>query len=202
MSRFEPPRHACKCTHFLNRASFFLSKTNKETDLAHKPAFDDFQLMPVCPICHKELDTVPQRQGVYHLCPTCNGRALSIPQIRRVAGDHFAVRLLRLLKTRPEQSNLSCPFCSQRLVSLKIQERPLELAGCRPCNIVWFDAQSYQLIPEWTVANNTGVSMQDIETESMRRLKELKEREKAAAEVEKRKKSLRRSFKTLWDQES
>jgi Zn-finger nucleic acid-binding protein len=128
--------------------------------------------MPVCPICNKELDTVPQRQGVYHVCPTCNGRALSIPQIRRVAGDHFAVRLLRL-----------------------------QVAGCRPCNIVWFDAQNYKLIPEWTVANNTGVSMQDIETESLRRLKELKEREKAAAEEEKRKKSLRRSLKTLWEQE-
>jgi Zn-finger nucleic acid-binding protein len=177
-----------------------LSKTNKETDLARKRAFDDFRLMPVCPICNKELDTVPQRQGVYHLCPTCSGRALSIPQIRRVAGDHFAVRLLRLLKMRPEQSNLSCPFCSQRLVSLKIQEPPLELAGCRPCNIIWFDAQSYQLMPEWTVANNNGVSMQDIETESMRRLKELKEREKASAEEEKRKKSLRRSLKALWEQ--
>ena len=168
--------------------------------LARRAFLSEFASMPVCPTCNKELDTIPQRQGVYHICPSCNGRALSIPQIRRVAGDHFAVRLLRLLKMRQKQSNLSCPFCSQRLVSLKIQE-PLQVAGCRPCNIVWFDAQNYKLIPEWTVANNTGVSMQDIETESLRRLKELKEREKAAAEEEKRKKSLRRSVKTLWEQE-
>jgi hypothetical protein len=64
----------------------------------------------------------------------------------------------------------------------------MELAGCRPCNIVWFDAQNYQLVPEWTVASNTGITMQDIETESLRRLKELKEREKAVAEEEKKKK--------------
>jgi hypothetical protein len=88
------------------------------------------------------------------------------------------------------------------LLLFKVQDPPLQLAGCRPCNVVWFDAKNYQLVPEWTVANNSGVSMQDIETESLKRLKELKEREKAAAEEEKRKKSLRRSFKTLWDQES
>ena len=73
----------------------------------------------------------------------------------------------------------------------------MELAGCRACNIVWFDKQSYELIPEWTVANSTGVSMQDIETESLRRLKELKEHEKAAAEEEKKRKSLARALKTV-----
>jgi Zn-finger nucleic acid-binding protein len=156
--------------------------------------------MPACPECKKELETVAQRQGVYYHCPDCQGRALSIPQIRRVAGDHFAVRLLRLLKTRPEQTKWSCPFCEQRLLALKLSEPPLEFAGCRPCNIVWFDAQNYELVPEWTVANNTGVSMQDIETESLRRLKELKEREKAAAEEEKKSKSLARALKTLRDQ--
>lgn len=158
--------------------------------------------MPNCPSCNKELETVAQRQGVFFHCPGCDGRALSIPQLRRVAGDHFAVRLLRLLKTRQEQSDSSCPFCGRRLTLLRMQEPQMDLQGCRPCNLVWFDPQSYELVPEWTVAGNTGVSMQDIETESLRRLKELKEREKAAAEEEKRKRSLRKSLKTLWDQES
>jgi hypothetical protein len=109
---------------------------------------------------------------------------------------------LRLLKVRHEQSNSSCPFCGQRLLALNVSELSLKLEGCRPCNIVWFDAQNYELVPEWTVASNTGMSMQDIETESLRWLKELKERDKAAAQQEKRKKSLRRSLKTLWDQKS
>ena len=103
---------------------------------------------------------------------------------------------------RNERSTALCPFCGQNLLALKLSEPPLELAGCRPCNTIWFDKQSYELVPEWTVANNTGVSMQDIETESLRRLKELKEREKAAAEEEKRKKSLRGSLKTLWEQKA
>jgi hypothetical protein len=88
------------------------------------------------------------------------------------------------------------------LLALKLSEPSLELAGCRTCNIVWFGAQSYELVPEWTVANNTGVSMQDIETESLRRLKELKEREKATAEEEKKRKSLARALKTLRDQKT
>ena len=157
--------------------------------------------MPACPVCNTELETVPQRQGVYYRCPTCNGRVLSIPQIRRVAGDHVGVRVLRLLKMRNKQSNLACPFCGKQLLSIKTPEPPLEFAGCRLCNVVWVDARNYQLIPEWTVANNTCVSMQDIETESLRRLKESKEREKAQAEEERRKRSFRRSFKTLWEKD-
>jgi Zn-finger nucleic acid-binding protein len=156
--------------------------------------------MPACPECKKELETVARRQGVYYQCPSCKGRALPVPQIRRVAGDHFAVRLLRLLKMRPEQTKWACPFCEYRLLALKLPKPPLEVVGCRPCSIVWFDAQSYELVPEWTITNNTGVSMQDIETESLRRLKELKEREKAAAEEEKKRKSLTRALKTLRDQ--
>jgi Zn-finger nucleic acid-binding protein len=108
---------------------------------------------------------------------------------------------LRLLKTRQEQSDALCPYCGKRLLTLRLQEPSLDLSGCRPCNIVWIDAQNYELIPEWTVGNNTGVSMQDIEAESLRRLKELKVREKAQAAEEKREKSLRRSLKTLWERE-
>jgi Zn-finger nucleic acid-binding protein len=102
---------------------------------------------------------------------------------------------------RQEQSDALCPYCGKRLLTLRLQEPFLDLSGCRPCNIVWIDAQNYELIPEWTVGNNSGISMQDVETESLRRLKELKEREKAQAAEEKRKKSLRRSLKTLWERE-
>jgi Zn-finger nucleic acid-binding protein len=170
--------------------------------LASQALLGEFISMPNCPICNKELETVPQRQGVFFHCPGCDSRALSIPQLRRVAGDHFAVKLLRLLKMKQQRSNSLCPFCNQRLTLFKLQEPPMDLQGCRPCNIVWFDAQNYRSVPEWTVANNTSVSMQDIETESLRRLKELKEREKAQAAEEKRKHSLRKSLKTLWDQNS
>src|SRR5262249_23359807 len=117
--------------------------------------------MPLCPVCKRALETVPQRQGVFYRCPTCGGRALSIPQSRRVAGDHFAVKILRLLKMRQEQSNLICPFCEKQLLTLKLQQPALTLGGCKPCSIAWMDEQNYQLVPEWTVANNSGVSMQD-----------------------------------------
>src|SRR5262249_19842978 len=104
--------------------------------------------MPLCPVCKKDLETISQRQGIYYHCSTCNGRGLSIPQIRRVAGDHLAIRVLRLLKARQEYSDLLCPFCSKQLLILKLQEPALEFAGCKSCSIVWFDAQNYQLLPE------------------------------------------------------
>src|SRR4051812_43123766 len=118
--------------------------------------------MPHCPSCDQELETVPQRQGVFFRCPSCDGRAVSIPQLRRVAGDHFAVRLLRLLKTKQGRSKSSCPFCGQRFTLFQLQEPQMDLQGCRPCSMVWFEAHHYQLVPEWTVASNTGISMQDV----------------------------------------
>ncbi len=57
--------------------------------------------MPACPNCAAELNTVRQREGLFFQCPTCHGRAVTFPQIRRVAGDRFVSRLLRQINANP-----------------------------------------------------------------------------------------------------
>jgi DNA-directed RNA polymerase subunit RPC12/RpoP len=160
-------------------------------------------LMPLCPACGKPLKTIPQRQGIYYHCSACNGRALSIPQVRRVAGDHLAVILLRLLKSAGQPGPHSCPFCSHKFFLLRSEDPPLELEGCRPCNTVWFDSEAkYQALPEWTAENNNNLPALALEINALRRLKELKEKEEAEAAAARKKNSLRQSLKDIWKQES
>src|SRR6266850_8118161 len=86
-----------------------------------------------CPVCGRPLETLRQRDGVFYQCSSCEGRALSIPQIRRIAGDPFAVKLMRLVKLSRRAGERLCPFCNRRMMVIQIQEPPAELDGCEPC---------------------------------------------------------------------
>src|SRR4051812_8055703 len=54
--------------------------------------------MPTCPICFQPLGTTRQREGLYYPCTSCDGRAVTLSQIRHVLGEKVARKLLRLMK--------------------------------------------------------------------------------------------------------
>jgi hypothetical protein len=155
--------------------------------------------MPFCPICATPLQTIPQREGVFFHCSTCQGRVLTIPQVRRVAGDHFSVVLLRLLKTASALSEHRCSFCGQPLRVLPCHDPPLELEGCRPCNLVWFDRQKFESVPEWTVENSNTIPALANEINALKRLRELKERQEAENKKARERESIRNALRTLWE---
>lgn len=89
-----------------------------------------------------------QREGIYFFCDLCGGRALTLPQLRRVAGDRFAAKLLHLLNLASEESPRACPFCRGRMKQFQISQPELALDTCRPCDVVWFDPSEFEAIPE------------------------------------------------------
>jgi len=135
--------------------------------------------MPMCPICAQPLEAVPQRNGVYHRCVICAGRALTIPQLRRVSGDRFSTRLLRLITLSQRRSERSCPFCTQTMWRINVPEPQLELDACRACNLIWFDAPSYEMLPEGAAETLHTITADATEILALQRLKELKQREEA-----------------------
>lgn len=147
--------------------------------------------MPACPICAKPLNTIRQREGVFYHCSRCDGRALTIPQLRRVAGDRFAAKLLRLLELTRRRSKYACPFCQQRMKVVNGSEPLMELDGCLPCNALWFDAPTYETMPEGSAETTNSLPALATEIFAERRLKELKERE-AREEAEQKKQRKRR----------
>jgi Zn-finger nucleic acid-binding protein len=132
--------------------------------------------MPTCPICFLPLATTRQREGVFYLCKSCDGRAVTVSQIRHVLGERVATKLLRLMKLSPRQSERRCPFCGEAMLLLNTQEPPLELDACRPCNAVWFGGPTYESLPQLAFENINSRTLQATELIAMDRLKELKAR--------------------------
>src|SRR5205085_2097560 len=107
--------------------------------------------VPNCPLCLIPLRTMRQREGIYFLCERCQGRAVAIPQIRRVAGDHFATQLLRTINQTQGPELRPCPFCSRPMKQFTIAAPPLTLDACRSCAVVWFDHDEFEAVPEGVV---------------------------------------------------
>src|SRR5215471_18125082 len=107
--------------------------------------------MPNCPTCMTALRTIRQREGIFFLCDRCGGRAVTIPQIRRTAGERFAIGLLRQINNNQNFGERRCPFCNQRMRLFNSQEPALELDACKPCGSVWFDPGEFETVPEVAV---------------------------------------------------
>jgi Zn-finger nucleic acid-binding protein len=151
------------------------------------------------------LETVRQREGLFYFCSTCNGRALTIPQVRRVIGDRLAAKLLRLMKLSRRESERACPFCAQPMLVIQTHDPPLELDACGRCSVVWFDAPTYEALPEGSVETTASLALQATEIVAETRLQELKKREQEREEAErdrKKRKKKRRTGPTAIDRQS
>jgi membrane associated rhomboid family serine protease len=103
--------------------------------------------MPLCPDCRTELATIRQREGLFYRCHSCQGRAVTLPQIRRTAGDRFVTALLRQINTNAQMGGRQCPFCTRGMRHFESQNPRLELDACKACGSVWFDPQEFEAVP-------------------------------------------------------
>jgi len=151
--------------------------------------------MPKCPIYQTALETVRQREGIFYPCRSCNGRAVTISQIRHVLGERVAMKLLRLMRLSPRPGPRVCPFCSNAMSVVNCQEPQLELDACRSCNAVWFDGPTYESLPELSFEATSSIAMQAMEIIAMERLEELRKRLEEERKKGRKKKPLHRVLK-------
>ena len=137
--------------------------------------------MPVCPNCAAELNTVRQREGLFFECPACHGRAVTIPQIRRVAGDRFATSLLRQINANQNVGGRACAFCTRPMRLFHSEEPPLELDACKACGVVWFDPQEFETVPEGFLESSEAARLRGVEADAKWRLERLQERDNTDA---------------------
>lgn len=122
--------------------------------------------MATCPTCKIHLQTVRQREGLYYYCDQCNGRAVTVPQIRRMAGDRFASGLIRKVNTATRVSWLSCPFCECPMKSFDVSDPPVTLDSCKPCVTVWFEAGKFEVLPEGVIESPDSLLLTATEAEA------------------------------------
>jgi Zn-finger nucleic acid-binding protein len=187
-----PNKLTTPCAGLLDDAQITFS-----TPLAHSQRRRtlDLSLMPKCPICQTALETIRQREGVFYPCHSCNGRAVTVSQIRHVLGERVAMKLLRLMKLGSRRSPRLCPFCDKPMVVVNNQEPPMELDACRLCNAVWFDAPTYESLPELSFEATSSIAMQATEIIALERLQELKQRMEEERKAERKKKPVHRVSK-------
>lgn len=128
--------------------------------------------MATCPTCKIGLQTVRQREGLYYYCSQCNGRAVTVPQIRRVTGDRFASGLVRRMNTATEVSWRECPFCLAPMRSFVISDPPITLESCKPCVTIWFEAGKFEVLPEGVLESPEELLMTAAEAEAKHKMEQ------------------------------
>jgi membrane associated rhomboid family serine protease/Zn-finger nucleic acid-binding protein len=132
--------------------------------------------MPDCPLCALPLKTTRYRDGLIFVCPICDGRAVTIPQIRRVAGDRFATALLRQINRSVQLGERACPFCYATMRLLHPAEPSLDLDACKQCGVVWFDPGEFGSIPEGAVESPEEARLRGMEVLAQHKLDVMRER--------------------------
>ena len=134
--------------------------------------------MANCPTCKTSLRTIRQRDGIYFYCDQCSGRAVTLPQVRRMAGDRFATKLLHQIDTASEVSPRHCPFCFRVMKQFQIAQPVLTLDACRPCDTVWFDPGEFEEVPEGIIETQDELQLRGREAEAMWKLEQMAEQQR------------------------
>ena len=128
--------------------------------------------MANCPTCKIALQTVRQREGLYYYCGECNGRAVTVPQIRRITGDRFASGLVRKINTATQVSWRPCPFCESPMKSFDVSDPPVTLDSCRSCVTVWFEAGKFEVLPEGVLESPDSLLLTAAEAEAKHKMQQ------------------------------
>jgi Zn-finger nucleic acid-binding protein len=81
------------------------------------------------------------------------------------------------------------------MLAVNSQEPRLDLDACRSCNVVWFDAPTYESLPELAFGATNSITMQVTEIIAKERLEELKQRMEQERKQGRKKKLSHRSLK-------
>lgn len=106
--------------------------------------------MLVCPKCRRRLVRTKTNHGVFFVCRACQGRAVSLSVVRRMAGREPAKTLWREAVVGETQEGVGCPVCQRAMaeVRLRVGGMRVPLDVCTGCHFVWFDPEEMEKLPE------------------------------------------------------
>ncbi|MFA6930333.1 MAG: rhomboid family intramembrane serine protease [Lentisphaeria bacterium] len=106
--------------------------------------------MLLCPKCRGGLEKVTAEKGVFWHCSCCDGRAATLPLLRRSVCPEFIRDLWLAARAGQASSQCHCPFCQQAMVEVPAVgvAEPFSLDVCTFCQLVWFDLHEFQALPQ------------------------------------------------------
>ena len=123
--------------------------------------------MFICPACHENLSREQNDFGVFWVCPSCGGRAITVPVLRKGLSRETVNSLWQgaLSTSAPRLRN--CPACLAPMseVSLPVEHSVHSIEVCTRCQIVWFDMHEYESMPMTPPTPPTKTFMQSLPPE-------------------------------------
>ncbi len=104
-----------------------------------------------CPRCVRPLDERKTARGVLWHCPDCDGRAATVPVLRRQVPPPAVSRLWQEARGSRHPSSHACPACGNKMVEVHAPDpagniQPVDV--CPLCGLVWLDAGEWPSSPE------------------------------------------------------
>ena len=105
--------------------------------------------MFLCPTCHVNLSRVQGNPGVFWVCPSCGGRTATIASLRKNVIHETVNRIWLRARAEDVPRRRDCPACFAPMAEVCLTFEPSEhvIDVCTRCQVVWFDAREYELVP-------------------------------------------------------
>ena len=106
--------------------------------------------MFLCPRCRDRLVRTDTPHGVFFVCRGCQGRAVALSVVRRMAGRKPARTIWIEANQEGGPAGVGCPICNREMVevALPLDHEDAYLDVCIGCQFVWFDPKELEQLPE------------------------------------------------------
>src|ERR1700759_4537386 len=103
----------------------------------------------ICPRCEVALEQVRTAKGMFWVCNSCNGRAITVELLRRIFTPESINPLWKHAISGEGISSRSCPAGRDaRMEVTRSENAPVRVGVCRHCHCVWFDSgETETLVP-------------------------------------------------------
>lgn len=103
--------------------------------------------MFICPHCQSRLNKVAGGVGRFWSCPACNGRAVTLPVLQKVAPQKLINQLWQDARSGTDVGDRACPACDRKMKVVPLADTGnLSVDVCLGCHFVWFDPQEFEKV--------------------------------------------------------
>lgn len=110
--------------------------------------------MLACPNCEKPLGRVRCPQGVFWSCPSCSGRAATLPLLRQFLVRDYINQIWQYAKEEKGVRRRPCPLCQNTMIDVPVVygEAAHWIDVCTGCQLLWFDPREFEESPAMAAA--------------------------------------------------
>jgi len=106
--------------------------------------------MFTCPDCKTTLNKNGNTFGLFWVCPSCDGRALTLEVIRKAIPRQMVNRLWQRARSDKYSGSRHCPACRYKMPEIPIinNENTEYIDVCTRCHFIWFDPHEFEHLPK------------------------------------------------------